>query len=103
EAQLQHCRSGVFLWNIESYGDIRESEPGSPEHKIRNLYCVAAGFKPNMLLQRHGFEEKACITFFDYSNQALNVRRKLMEAWDGLDYPDFCKEIIHNSNDEDIF
>lgn len=104
EAQLQHCRKGVFLWNIESYGDIQSNESGAQQHqhKIRYLYCVAAGFKPNMLLQRHGFEENACISFFDYSDQALKVRRKLMEEWDGSDYPDFCKEIINNA-DEDTF
>lgn len=105
EAQLQYCRQGVFLWNIESYDDIQKNKTGLPQHsyKIRNLYCVAAGFKPNMLLQRHGYEEQACITFFDYSNQALNIRRKLMEEWDGLDYPDFCKAIINSSSDGDIF
>lgn len=105
EAQLQHCRKGVFLWNIESYNDIQENKPGSQRHnyKIRNLYCVAAGFKPNMLLHRHGYEEETCVTFFDYSDQALKIRRKLMEEWDGLDYPRFCKEIINNSSDKDIF
>lgn len=93
DTQINCGRKGVFLWNIESYDDLPEHNPNSIE-KISNLYCVAAGFKPCMLLIRHGFNSDTCVTFFDYSQQALNIRKTLLEEWDGTNYPDFCQSLM---------
>lgn len=99
DTQINRGRMGVFLWNIESYDDLPNKNIGTISNadttdKISNLYCVAAGFKPNMLLQTHGFDRDTCVTFFDYSQQALNIRKTLLDEWDGVDYPDFCRSLI---------
>lgn len=96
ETQISRGRSGVFLWNIESYDDIPigDSANARKADAISNLYCVAAGFKPNMLLCRHGYKPNTGITFFDYSQQALAIRKVLLSEWDGADYPGFCRQLM---------
>lgn len=99
EQQVTRGREGVFLWNIESYDDITQTN----KQPITDLYCVAAGFKPNMLLNKHGFNSNTCVTFFDYSQQALSIRKTLIQEWDGTDYPTFCKEVIHQFPSDTTF
>ena len=90
---LNNSKQGVFIWNIESYADVEELPPAfSPP--VSRLYCVAAGFKPNRILSTHGFDEKTEILFFDYSLNALNVRKLIDQEWDGEDYPRFIKYIL---------
>src|SRR5215469_14732308 len=57
---------GVFVLNYESYDDI----PGPPagfSPPVSTLYCVAAGLKPNRILETHGFDDASRVVFFDYS------------------------------------
>jgi hypothetical protein len=84
---------GVFVLNYESYSDVEETPPGfrSP---LSALYCVAAGLKPNRILETHGFDERTRMVFFDYSSQALAFRRLLHEEWDGRDYPRFLRTVF---------
>jgi hypothetical protein len=81
---------GVFPLNFESYDDV----VGTPEDfagAVSTLYSVAAGLKPNMLLQAHGFDAHTRVVFFDSSLKALEFRRLLLREWDGLDYPRFVR------------
>jgi hypothetical protein len=96
DTQISRGRTGVFLWNIESYDDLPAMAPVniSSIHTISDLYCVAAGFKPNMLMRRQGFLANTKVTFFDYSEQALKVRKTLVQEWDGLNYPAFCRKLM---------
>ncbi len=110
ESQIERGRSGVFLWNIESYQDVPEcknqtiSSKENPESDyIRQLYCVAAGFKPNMLLHRHGFNKETVVRYFDYSQQALDIRKILLEEWNGTDYPKFCKTLVKRFPEANTF
>jgi len=108
ETQLSRGKSGIFLWNIESYDDVpiakKESDNTVSNNQIiSNLYCVAAGFKPNMLLHRHGFDSNTTVTFFDYSPQALKIRKTLINEWDGLDYPSFCKQLMQRFPSNETF
>jgi hypothetical protein len=91
--QIENARRGVFLWNIEPYDDVATPPPNfhSP---LSALHCVAAGFKPNMILHTHGFTERTRLVFFDYSPQALAVKKVLHEEWDGEDYTGFVKYIL---------
>lgn len=98
--QIQRARSGVFLWNIESYADVPEQPAFGP---LSRLYCVAAGFKPNMLLYRHGYKADTQIRFFDYSERALNIREMLVREWDGRDYPAFCRRVLERFPATDTF
>ena len=81
--KVRNARRGVFLWNLESYADVREP-PESFRPPVSTLYCVAAGFKPNMLLASLGFDQETRVVFFDYSPAALRVRKMLLEEWDGV-------------------
>lgn len=82
---LDQCQRGVFIWNLETYDDIRVDDP----RPLASLSCVAAGFKPDAILRRHGFTDDTELTFFDYSADALAFRRMLVEQWDGRDLPGF--------------
>jgi len=90
---LTNAKRGVFICNIESYADIEETPPAF-KPPLSRLYCVAAGFKPNRILHTHGFDEDTRILFFDYSPNALNVRKLLDQEWDGEDYPRFVRYVF---------
>jgi hypothetical protein len=83
-----NARRGVFLWNIESYGDV-EQPPPVFRGPVSRIYSVAAGFKPNRILQTHEFDADTSVVFFDYSQRALDVRKFMVESWDGTDFPSF--------------
>ncbi|MEM7355656.1 MAG: hypothetical protein AAF657_32880 [Acidobacteriota bacterium] len=83
-------KSGVFVWNMESYADVDEP-PEEREKPVSTLYCVAAGFKSNRILETHGFDENTRVVFFDYSPLGLEFRRLLLEEWDGEDYLEFLR------------
>ena len=86
-------RKGIFVWNLESYEDIEQpSEYFSPP--LQALYTVSAGFKPNRILQTHGFDGNTRVVVFDYSRQGLEFRRRIHEDWDGIDYPGFLKVLM---------
>ncbi len=91
--QTQNSRHGVFLWNIEPYDDV-ESPPPDHDGPVTSLYSVAAGFKPNRILATHGLDATTRIVFFDYSRRALEVRRELVEVWDGRDFVDFALHLF---------
>jgi hypothetical protein len=84
---------GVFVWNIESYDDV--SQPADDfTGPLSTLYSVAAGFKPNWILESHGFDERTRVVFYDYSEAGLEFRRLLLEEWDGADYPTFLRHLF---------
>jgi len=91
--QASNARRGVFLFNIESYGDI-ESPPEGFQPPLSSLYSVAAGFKPNRILHTHGFDESTRVVFFDYSPNALQVKKCMVEQWDGQDFPHFVRYLF---------
>ena len=88
QRQVANAPRGVFLWNLEPHDDVRNL-PNGFEPPIYDLYSVAAGFKPNMILESLGFDARTRVVFFDYSARALEVKRLLLEEWDGRDFPAF--------------
>jgi hypothetical protein len=91
--QVNNVKRGVFLWNVESYEDVRQP-PHDFSPPVSTLYSVAAGFKPNMILQTHGFDEETRIVFFDYSPNALEIKKEMRDEWDGDDFPRFVKYLF---------
>lgn len=90
--QTANARRGVFLWNIEPYGDVVKDVPDRP--RIATIYAVAAGFKPNAIVQAHGFDAGSEVVFVDYSDRALAIRRYLVESWDGADFPGQVRHLV---------
>ena len=88
-----NLRRGVFVWNIEPYDDVVDPPPDFTG-PLRSLYSVAAGLKPNFLLERFGFDERTRVVFMDYSAVALEFRRLLLSEWDGSDYPSFLRRLF---------
>jgi hypothetical protein len=88
-----NARRGVFLWNIEPYDDV-ETPPPDFTGPVSHIYSVAAGFKPNRILETHGFDSHTKVTFMDYSDRALEVRRFTLENWDGSDFPRFVRGLF---------
>ncbi|MEA2764343.1 MAG: hypothetical protein QOK07_747 [Gemmatimonadaceae bacterium] len=93
DAQCEKASRGVFVLNYESYRDVEEVPPGF-QPPLSVLYSVAAGLKPNRILQTHTFDAHTLVVFFDYSQQGLAFRRLLREEWDGLDYPRFLRSVF---------
>jgi hypothetical protein len=92
-AQTRNAKRGVFLINIEAYTDVNQP-PDEPWGPVSTLYSVAAGFKPNRILQTHGIDETTRVVFFDYSPRALEIRKILLKEWDGDDFSSFVKYIF---------
>jgi hypothetical protein len=90
--QTGNAQRGVFLWNIEPYSDVVPNVPDRP--RTGTLYAVAAGFKPNAILQAHGFDAATEMVFFDYSERALANRRYMVEQWNGDDFPGFVRHLV---------
>jgi hypothetical protein len=88
QQQVLNAPRGVFLWNLEPYDDVR-TPPTGFDPPISTLYSVASGFKPNMILESLGFDARTRVVFFDCSTRALEVKRLLLEGWDGRDFPAF--------------
>lgn len=91
--QLRKSQYGYFPFNIEPYDDVRHP----PKHcngPLSALYSVTAGLKPNMILHTHGFNEQTRVVYYDYSTQALEIRRYMLAEWDGEDYPRFLSHLF---------
>ena len=95
QRQVLNADRGVFLWNLEPYDDVR-TPPTGFEPPITTLYSVASGFKPNAILQSLGFDARTRVVFFDYSAKALEIKRLLLEEWDGRDFPAFLARVFRS-------
>jgi hypothetical protein len=93
QRQVLNAERGVFLWNLEPYDDV-QTPPRGFEPPISTLYSVAAGFKPNAILEALGFGAETRVVFFDYSANALQVKRLLLDKWDGRDFPTFVRSLF---------
>lgn len=101
--QTANARKGVFLWNIEPYTDVEETPFEDHVGPVSTLYSVAAGFKPNMILHAHGFDERTRVVFFDYSPNALAVRKRMVQEWDGEDFPGFARYLFREFPEPDTY
>jgi hypothetical protein len=90
---LHVARRGVFVLNVEPYDDVRMPPPGFVG-PVSTLYSVAAGFKPNVLLHAFGLDRETRVVFFDYSAPALEAKRRLLEWWDGDDFPAAARRLF---------
>ena len=102
DSQVRESRKGVFLFNLEPYTDVLEI----PDHftpPLTSLYCVAAGFKANMILHSLGFDNATRMVFFDYSEIALEIRKFIVAEWDGVDFPAFVRMLMTKFPPDDVF
>ena len=76
----------VFLWNTETYLDLKYCKIQEP---VRHLYTLAASFKPHIILNTFNFEDDAIVNFYDYSKPALAYKKMMLTQWNGEDYPAF--------------
>lgn len=88
-----NLRNAIFVWNLETYEDI-ETPASEFSPPLDALYTVSAGFKPNRILETHGFNQQTRMVVFDYSPQGLQFRQMLHEQWQGIDYPSFLKKLF---------
>ena len=101
QKQLADAKKGVFLFNIESYDDLQPNAQASAP--LDAVFSVAAGFKPYKILQVQGFHAQTKVVLFDYSAQALAVRRYIVENWDGADFPSFIRQIFQQFPHPEVF
>ncbi len=93
QPQTTGARNGVFLWNIEAYADI-ETPRDDFKPPLTSLYSVAAGFKPNRILHTHGWDTSTRVVYFDYSPNALEIKKYMVDHWDGEDFPEFVDRLF---------
>jgi len=86
---IEFAPQSVFFWNTENYIDIKDQI----QEPIDKIYCVAAGFKPNMFLHKFGFKDSTEVIYYDYSKSALAFKKLLISKWDGKNYPAFIKAV----------
>ena len=98
QIQVTSAQKGVFLFNYENYDDIAELADRVPM-RVNRLYSVAAGFKPNRILEVFGFSEDTKIVFFDYSKNALKWKKGFVTEWDGTDLVDFVLKYASETPD----
>jgi hypothetical protein len=83
ETDFTNVTGAVFVFNNDSMQLERlQYFPGT---KLGTLYAVAAGFKPLQLLSQVDCDS-ARVVYIDYSQDALDYRKWLVENWDGVDY-----------------
>jgi len=92
-SQVAEARRGIFIFNYESYLDVDEP-PAGLGGPLSTVFSVAAGFKGYRLLATHGFDGATRVVFFDYSPEALELRKYLHETWNGEDYPAFLRRAL---------
>lgn len=102
DRQTSNSRQGVFLLNVEPYTDI-ETPPEDFNRPVSTLYSVAAGFKPNRILETHGYDDKTTVVYFDYSKRALEIREDLVDNWSGEDFPSFVRYLVEKYPQSDTF
>lgn len=100
KCQINNAKNGVFLFNIENYGEINAQQIGQP---LEALFSVAAGFKPYRILLEKGFTETTKVIFFDYSQSALDIKKHMIEHWDGEDFPGYIAQLFKAFPHPDVF
>ncbi len=98
QSQTTNAQKGVFLFNIESYKDL-----GNTPKPIDAVFSVAAGFKANRILAVNGFDQNTRVVYYDYSKRALDIRKQIVENWDGEDFPDFVRQIFTTNPTPETF
>lgn len=98
--QINNAKNGVFLFNIENYGEIEARQVAQP---LEALFSVAAGFKPYRILLEKGFTQNTQVIFFDYSQSALDIKKHMIEQWDGEDFPGYIAQLFKTFPHPDVF
>lgn len=98
--QINNAKSGVFLFNIENYGELNARQAKQP---LEALFSVAAGFKPYRILMEKGFTEDTQVIFFDYSQSALDIKKHMIEHWDGDDFPGYVARLFDEFPHPEVF
>ncbi|BDX05402.1 hypothetical protein [Planctobacterium marinum] len=99
-SQINNAKNGVFLFNIENYGEIDPQHLAQP---LEALFSVAAGFKPYRILLEKGFTQDTQVLFFDYSQSALDIKKHMIEHWDGEDFPGYIAQLFKTFCHPDVF
>lgn len=94
--QLAQTREKIFVFNTEIL-----SPPQQTPRPLTQLYSVAAGFRPYVLLNTNGFSIQTKVTYFDYAKHSLMLKKYLVEHWDGIDYHKICESFLKDSSLED--
>jgi hypothetical protein len=90
ERQAQGAARAVLPFNLGSHRDVAEP-PEDFKGPVATLYCAAAGFKANRILQTHCTDGRTRVVLFDAGPKALEYRRLMLAEWDGEEYPRFVR------------
>lgn len=91
--QLAQTRDKIFVYNTEIL-----TPPQVTPKPLSHLFCVAAGFRPYVLLNANGFSVQTKVTYFDYSKHSLMLKQYLVENWDGENYESICESFLRDHN-----
>lgn len=96
ETSFKHHSPRVYIYNTDKIenDDIVQSRDNSP---LKNLYSVASGFKALTLLKQSNWDSNTKVVFYDYSKASLNLKKWLLQNWDGKDYVEILKHYKENA------
>ncbi len=81
----------MFIFNTER---VRNHYVEYNMKKIDAFVGLPAGFFDFHTLYRHGFHEQTQLVYFDVNQKILDFKEKLLDQWDGKDYPSFVEKIL---------
>lgn len=81
----------MFIFNTES---VRNTYVEYNLKKIDAFVGLPAGFFDLHTLYRHGFHEQTQLIYFDVNQKILDFKEKLLDLWNGENYPDFVRVIL---------
>lgn len=89
---FRHFQESVYVFNTDPMIAHLQTINYNTTTKIGSLYCVAAGFKPILLLNKYTWDQDTRMVYIDYSQSALNFKKWLVENWDGRNYTNIIEK-----------
>ena len=80
--QEQVEKNRVYAFNTETLSGEGVRSPGP----IDAFFSAAAGFKPLSILQANGFHDNTVVHYFDWCQDSLDFKKRVIETWDGIDF-----------------
>ena len=86
----------MFVFNTEQ---VRPTYQQSHLKPLDAYIGLPAGFMDLHMLYRHKFHENTKLIYFDVNDRMLNLRKAMLQSWDGKDYPGFIRKYMFENRE----
>lgn len=84
----------LFVFNTEQ---VRPTYQQSYLKPIDVYFGLPAGFMDLHMLHRHKFRDGAELVYFDVNQTMFEIKKAMLNDWDGRDYPGFLKKFMEKN------